>query len=577
MPIQVRAEKALKNILHDYSNFSVSTIDSFFQKILRALAREIHLPLKMEVEVSTDDAILSVTEALFREIGNDKELTEWLTDLAMQKIDLDKGWNIENDISLVAKEIFRESSHHDKILTRLEIKNIYDDLIKRRSTFVKKMEALGKEALAAMAGAGCSVDDFSYKSTGVAGYFLKIIKPKKFDDYAPTDRAIKGMEGSDAWFSKSSPRKNELEGFVSSTLIPILNKANQLFTEGFRDYVTADEVLKKIYLFGLVNDLQSKFREYRRENNVILLADTTRLLSDVIEGNDTPFIYEKTGNRYKHLLIDEFQDTSLLQWQNLMPLVINTLGSGFITLVVGDAKQSIYRWRGGNMNLLIRDIFIDLVNFRSLFKEEALSTNYRSKKEVVHFNNSFFETATEIIGAEPEMKDHSLLGLAYGKDLAQEVAEKNTTGGYVEIGFIDSDEIETPEEDEKADWKDEAMRRMLAEIRTLIDEKKYIYRDIAILVRSNVEGNKIATYLLENGIEKIISPDSLMLSSSPKITFLLNVFRFLSHQENEVARAELLYYYARFISQKDIPLHSVFSDHKNSPSLAKRKNEQYTF
>ena len=571
--IRIQSERALKNILHDYSNFSVSTIDSFFQRILRSLAREIHLPLKMEVEINTDDAILSVTEALFHEIGSDKELSDWLTDLVLQKLDLDKGWNIEADISSVAREIFNESSSSRKVLSRQEIREIYSSLREKKMKFTRTMAAFGKEGLEAIRNGGFDIDDFSYKSSGVAGYFRKIAQGKSSDDFQPGSRVLKGIESADTWISKNHAQRNELLFLTEEKLLPLLRKAMEFFEKEFTDYCTTDEVLKKIYLFGLVNDLQSKFREYRREKNVILLADTTRLLSEVISDHDTPFVYEKTGNRFKHLLIDEFQDTSLLQWKNLMPLIINTLGSGFITLVVGDAKQSIYRWRGGNMNLLIKDIYVDLTHFRSLVKQSALATNYRSKKEIVEFNNRFFKEAKKLL--QNDDQNDGLLELAYGQDLEQVVAAKNNQGGYVQVDLISTEEINVPD-DEDADWKDEAMRRMLEAINDLIQNKKYQYKDIAILVRKNTDGNKIANFLLENKIEKIISPDSLMLNSSPAINFLINIFRFLADQGNQIARAEFLLYYVTHLSKPVEDIHKIFSDHKVKGSTSKKKQESTT-
>lgn len=559
--IRVRAEKSLKNILHDYSSFSVSTIDSFFQRILRALAREIHLPLKMEVEVSTDDAILAVTDSILREVGNDKDLTEWLTDLALQKMGEEKGWNIENDIAVVAGELFKEDHHNKKILSRDDIKKIYKDLNLKRNAFTSKLKKIGEQGLNIIEGAGFSINDFSYKESGVAGYFLKISNPKNAASFALGSRVLNGLQDPTSWTSKKSEYKETLDDLVACDLHPLLSKAAAIVETEFREFITANEVLKKIYLFGLVNDLQEKFREYRKENNVILLSDTTKLLGDMIEGNDTPFIYEKTGNRFKHLLIDEFQDTSLLQWKNLLPLVVNALGSGFMTLIVGDAKQSIYRWRGGNMNLLIRDIFTDLINFESITHPEVLATNYRSKKEIITFNNHFFLNANEIANTQLDMKDHPVLGLAYGKDLHQEVAPKNNDSGYVEVRYLESEESEE-EDGETKKWKDVAMINLLNEIRNQI-AKGFSYRDIAILVRKNTEGNEIATFLLQNEIDKIISPDSLLITASPKINFLINTLRFLADQKNAIARAEVLYYFALNIANIKFDKHTYFSDHKN--------------
>ena len=166
------------------------------------------------------------------------------------------------------------------------------------------------------------------------------------------------------------------------------------------------------------------------------MSDTTQLLSKVIHESDAPFLYEKTGNRYKHLLIDEFQDTSILQWKNLLPLIVNSLGSGFTTLVVGDAKQSIYRWRGGNMNLLLSDLFSDLKQFKSMMKEEVLSINYRSKKNIVEFNNNFFKNAPILANEGIGMNNFVPLSLAYGIDLLQKTFQKNDSGGFVKIRFL---------------------------------------------------------------------------------------------------------------------------------------------
>lgn len=571
--IKSRAARALKNILHDYSSFSVSTIDSFFQRILRSLAREIHLPLKMEVEVSSDDAILAVTDALLQEIGNDKELSDWLTDLALQKMGDEKGWNIDQDIYVVAREIFKEDHHNKVILSRNDIRNVYDDLLKLKNSFLIRLKSIGQKALTIIDGSGFSIDDFSYKLSGVAGYFSKISNPKNPESFEISKRIESGLNDITSWTAKKSPHKITLDQLVESELHPLLLKATAIVNAEYQDYITAVEVLKKIYLFGLVNDLQNKFKEYRKENNVILLSDTTKLLGDIIDKNDTPFIYEKTGNRFKHLLIDEFQDTSLLQWKNLLPLVINALGSGFMTMVVGDAKQSIYRWRGGNMNLLIRDILVDLVDFKSLATTDVLATNYRSKKEIVYFNNAFFENAAHVVNNQLEMNDHSILELAYFKDLEQKVNSEKDFDGYVNIEFIDAkneqaeiqEETTTDDENESLKWKDVALKNLLIKINEQID-KGFSYRDITILVRKNIEGNEIATFLLENNIDKIISPDSLLITASPKINFLVNVCRFLVDRKNNIARAEILYYYATSIAGVNFDNHAYFSDHKNFKS-----------
>ena len=565
-----KSERALKNILHDYSSFSVSTIDSFFQKILRALAREINLPLNMEVEVEMDDAILEVTDKLLKEIGIDKELTQWLTDLAIQKIDDEKGWNLEKDIASVARELFKEKRHNSKTLSREEIQKHYKRLLLIRQHFENKMKDSGNKALAIIQKNNLEISDFSHGSKGVAGYFLKIINGKDSEDYKIKGRVADAMQSSEKWATKKSDRRNEILTVASEELIPLLLNINSYVEIEFRNYQSAVEVIRKIYLFGLVNDLQKKFSEYREDNNVILLSDTTRLLNNVIHDQDAPFLYEKTGNRYKHLLIDEFQDTSQLQWKNLLPLIINTLGSGFTTLIVGDAKQSIYRWRGGNMNLLLTGIFNDLNNFKSLIKEEVLSVNYRSKKSVIEFNNSFFKNAPELVNEQLGMNNYPPLQLAYNEDLKQKIDTRNEIGGFVRMRFLTASE----KDNGKDGWKDPAFTELLSTIKKLL-ENNYSYKDICILVRKNSDGNDIANMLFENGIEEIISPDSLLITSSPKISFILDVFRFLLDNSNAIAKSEIIYYYRRYLTDnKNENWHEVFSDHKKAGFKSKNNFEK---
>jgi ATP-dependent exoDNAse (exonuclease V) beta subunit len=567
MDIASSARKTLKNILHDYSAFSISTIDSFFQRILRALAREIHLPLNMDVQVELDDAILDVTERLFRDIGVDPDLTQWLTDLSLQKLDDDKGWNIEKDIASVARQLFREGRAEEKPMTREQIHNQYKLLLQIRKDFESTMKKLGEEMLAEFARHRLEVSEFAYGNGGVAGYFLKIANPAKPESFLFTKRILDALSDPEKWATKKSPRRTEIIELAESSFIPHLAKTHSCFEEKFIDYATAVEILRKIYLFGIVNDLQKKFSAYRNENNIILLSDTTRLLGDVIRDSDTPFIYEKTGNRYKHLLIDEFQDTSILQWKNLLPLIINTLGSGFTTLVVGDAKQSIYRWRGGNMNLLLRNIFTDLSGFNSLLQENFLTTNYRSREEIVRFNNQFFAAAPAVANESIKMNDFPALQLAYGTDVIQDSRDQDAAGGYVRIKFFESEE---DEEGEKSPWKQKALDDMLQIIRDLLGNN-YSYKDICILVRKNKEGNEIADHLINNGIQDIISPDSLLLSGSPKITFLISAFRFLLDNSDAIARTEVLYYYHTYIREGNEDLHGLFHDHRFAGS-GKRKN-----
>ncbi len=555
-----RADAALKLILHNYSSFSVSTIDSFFQRILRALAREMHLPLRLEVEVGLDDAILEVTDRLLREVGVDAELTSWLSELIFQKLEEDKGWNVEKDIHQVARELFKDHFEDTPALNRERIREIYQQLKKIRKSFELRMKENATQAIQTMELYSLEVTDFSYGKSGVMGNIEKIKNGFFPDDFRIKARALSALQDSDKWFTKSSSAKEQIKDAVNAGLGKNLEAMNTIFQEGFREYLSACEALRRIYMFGIANDVLKKFSEYRNEKNVILLADTPKMLSEIITGQDAPFIYEKSGNRFNHLLIDEFQDTSLYQWKNLLPLINNTLGSGNMALVVGDAKQSIYRWRGGNMNLLLFNIFADLNHFKELYQEEILSTNYRSRQDIVEFNNDFFKALPAVIRTGIHPDGHPLLDLAYSEELHQEVATKNEKPGYIRIKFLEK-KTDEPEEEEPVGWKDTALKETLENIRSLLNQN-YDYRDIAVLVRKNLEGNEIANFLLENGITQIISPDSLLITAAPRIQFLVNLMRFLSETQDSIAKTEVLYYYNRYILKKSITeYHEIFKDH----------------
>ena len=578
--VKSRAKKALELILHDYSSFSVCTIDSFFQKVMRALAREIHLPLRFEVEMRKDEVIEQITENLLNDVGKDKELAEWLSDLILQKMDDEKSWNIEGDIRFIANELFREESVTNQSLTREQIRIVLKKLHALKKSFETSMKVFGDKAVRLIEDHGMTPSDFTQKEKGVAGYFYKIRKNEGAEKYKPNTYVQKAALSADQWFPKTSPRKNEILTLVEKRLMQHLQQALDYYKEEFFRYAGAIEVLKKIYVLGIVNDLQSKLSEYREEENIVLISDTPKILQSFISTDDAPFIFEKTGNRYKHFLLDEFQDTSNLQWQNLLPLITNSLAEGNFTMVVGDAKQSIYRWRGGNMNLLACELRRAFNPFESIIREEALATNYRSKRNIIDFNNAFFTLVPAILNRELEIAEDTLLNIVYSEELKQHVPEKNNSGGFIHVQFFDDDKADGNDSNEegkmtieKVDllkWKQKGLNALLETIHQRV-KQNYSLGDIAILVRWNNEGNEIADFLFDHGITKILSPDSLLLSKSAVVQFLINVFRYLSNNHDEVAASELIYFCAVHLAhERTEDLHPVFSDLHFSKAKSKK-------
>ena len=561
--IQKNARKVLENILHDYSSFAVQTIDGFFQKIVRALAYELGLPLRFDIELNQDQVINNISDFLLLDVGINQNITDWLSKLLLFKINDDKGWNIDNDIHKIASELFKESLNteanfiSDENLIKLakELKNIKDD-------FESIMKTYGEEALNYMEINGLSIADFSYGKSGVANYFNKIANYSSPKDFEPKTRTLEALGNPDKWYSKTSLKKNQIIETVEGTngLMHILQNSITHYNNHFEKYITAIETHKLIHLYGLLAHLKDKLKQYRDENNAVFLSDTNNLLNVINSENDTPFVYEKIGNRFKHLLIDEFQDTSDFQWKNLLPLINNTLANGNSAIIVGDAKQSIYRWRGGNMKLLLNEVKNSLGHFDEIIQEYSLNTNYRSKHKVIQFNNQFFKTASAMLADFLKIDADDWFHKAYSiEDLHQQTSDKNLEGGYIKIQMLEGIKKENEEDDTiEQKWKEVALDKTLETIKQCQSDG-YNLKDIAILVRRNTEGNDIARFLFNNGYERVISSDSLLLSRAPQIQSILNIYRYLNDRNDKISSAEILYYYTNILNKNQGNLNELFS------------------
>ncbi len=565
--IPLNAKRVLENIMHDYSAFAIQTIDGFFQKIVRALAHELKLSLRFDIELDQQKVIDIISDNLLLEVGMNENITDWLSKLLLIKINDDKGWNIDHDIQKIAHELFKEElNDRNDFVNDEALKSLATELKAIKDRFEKTMKEIATQAFQIMEFNGLTVADFAYGKSGVANYFNKITDNYTALNYIPGKRVMEAFHDTGKWSSKTSALRNKIIECVEGSggkkgLQEILLDSIDYYTLHFEEYVSAIETHKLIYIYGLLTHLKEKLKQYRDDNGTVFLSDTNRLLSVINAENDTPFVYEKIGNRFKHLLIDEFQDTSDFQWNNLLPLINNTLANGNTAFVVGDAKQSIYRWRGGNMKLLLNGVADSLKPFKEVIHEHSLSTNYRSKDKVVQFNNQFFKLASKLIANEFNLDAEDWFHKAYSiEDLHQHTSEKNLEGGYVSIQFLeDIKQSEETEAGEIKKWKDIALERTLATIKQC-EQDGYSMRDIAILVRRNTEGNVIARFLFDNGYTRVISSDSLLLYKAPQVQFILNIYRYLNDRQDKISAAEILYYYTNIINTNLNPkLHELFS------------------
>lgn len=535
---QLRQKSAdvLSLILHRYSQFSVSTIDAFFQRVIRSFTREAGLLGNFRLELDNDLVLDEVIAALLDELGPDhQQLTEWVVRFSRDRLEEGSSWNITQSLKDFAREIFNEDFKivEERVLgvTKETHQEVMKNLRAVCATFRAVMKKKADEALAILAAEGLTVEDFNFKGSGTAYSYFRTFSE---GNYVGTRgaRLQAYLAGAEAWAKKNS-KGNHMRTVAEAQLLPILRAMAAHDEQYGKDFHTAEVILKNYYAFGLLADITRKLQHYKSENNLMLLADAPQFLQRLIRDSDTPFIYEKVGSWFNHYLIDEFQDTSRLQWENFVPLLSEAADQHHENLIVGDVKQSIYRWRGGDLQLLQRDVVQRFGGER--VNVQALDRNFRSAGHIVAFNNRFFAAAAKLVSREVEDEFPAQVYT----DVAQQVS-KWPEAGYVRIEFLEEDE---------GDWKESALKQLPRWLEELHAQGMAL-NDIAILVRENQEGQRIANFLLQHQQSPeakpdfrydVVSNDSLRLDSAWSVNVLTTAFLFLKNPEDRIARAQLAF------------------------------------
>jgi ATP-dependent exoDNAse (exonuclease V) beta subunit len=519
--IQEKCSKILTSVLHRYSDLGICTIDKFTHKIIREFAHDLHLPVNFEVEMDKNALINRAVDMLLAKTGLDPELTNVLLEFSLRKIEEEKRWHIENDIADLASGIFDdESVQFLSTLKNIEIK----DLIKVRDVLKSKIKGFeshlaskGQEALSLIASAGIDHNQFAFGAkSGIAKYFIYLIEKR---NYKPSPRIVSSIE-NDKWYaSKISISEKAAIDSIKAELSAIFSYAVTYVSENFQEYSKFCLINQNIYGLMLLTEVEKMLGQLKKEQNKIHISEFNKYISSIVVNEPAPFIYERIGEKYKHYLIDEFQDTSVLQWQNLLPLLDNSLSTGNFNLIVGDGKQSIYRWRGGEVeqfaslpklfradpeNLIMEQRGATL---ERNYQPKVLKNNFRSKKEVVDFNNQFFSFASTLLTEE--------YANIYN-ELEQNYSESNS-GGYIQIDIIESESDE--------DYREYNCKKILQTIQGALIEG-YAYKDMAILFRTNEKAAHVAEFLLQNNIE-VISPDSLLICNSSKVSLIILLLKHL--------------------------------------------------
>ncbi|MFY9151624.1 MAG: UvrD-helicase domain-containing protein [Prolixibacteraceae bacterium] len=560
MMVERQAQLVLKRILHDYSRFSISTIDSFFQRVIKAFNRELGINAAYNVELDEKSILEEAADRMIQSVEDDPKLLEWLDAFASDKIRDGKGWNLKKDILRLGNEIYNETfkslneSLYQKLNDRAFLQEYRGKLSKIIVLYENKLKSLGQEGLNVMEMEGLSADDFKSKGSGPAGGFQKM-KDLKFTLNITT---LKSVDESSAWITASvkEPKKSQLTEFAESKLMPKMQQAVRLVQTENRNYVTAKLIISQLYTLGILVDLRKSVKELSREKGIVLISDSGHLLKDVIADSETPFVYEKTGSVYSHFMIDEFQDTSGLQWNNFRPLIGNSLSEDHLGMVVGDVKQAIYRWRSGDWRLLAGKLGESFPAFG--LQNEVLNSNWRSYGKVIRFNNTLFRLAPELLQQhiEAELSDaeirenpvHFSIPEVYADSVQQVSNPKVANLGNVRVRFLES------KKDQADDNKDLILTELIDLIKNLQD-KGVKAIEMAILVRDKKQARLIADLFLEQkGLPEneaynfdILSGESLYINNSEVISLIISILTCFLSPDDQVVKAQLNYLYYRKI------------------------------
>ncbi len=516
-----QAGKALELLLHNYSFFRVETIDSFFQSVLRNLAHELELTANLRVGLNDVQVEEQAVDQMIDALKPKDRMLQWLLRYIMDNIDDDRTWNVIGQIKQFGKTIFRdyykqESKELNKVVAQ---EGFVDDYAKMlRGIRAKAQEHMGQiatEFFSCLADEGLSVDDFSGKNRGVCSIFLKLQRGE-MDESIVTKTVADAVGNPGKWYVKSSPNAQLIHTLADGVLGQLLRRAVGEQRQQWRLFKSADLTLRHLSQLRLLNSIETQVRLMNDEANRFLLSDTQQLLHDLIDGSDSPFIYEKIGTQLEHIMIDEFQDTSTVQWKNFKVLLRETMSHrGASSLIVGDVKQSIYRWRSGDWRLLagISGQFADTGEKLVIHK---LDTNYRSQPRVIDFNNKFFAEAA------------SQEGVSAYDDVEQLWPDGKDMAGAVEVTLFPTD-----------DYAPTTLKAVGECVEKLLQQGAKA-EDIAILVRSNNHIPLLANHLLEQlpGVN-VVSDEAFRLDASTAVQLIVHALRYLVHPDDLIARAFL--------------------------------------
>ncbi len=563
-----RAKELLFNIEHHYEDFSVSTIDSFVHKVVRTFAAELELPQNFETVIDESDFVPFIVEDVYQRVGRDKDFTTILTRFVLSKVEDEKSHKINDTLSGFVKEQLKEQNYFaakslDTLTTAdfiTVIKNVSATLAQLKATVTAK----GKEAFTLVENVGLSFDDFKGKKSRspVHSFFKKAAQFNKIQELTPDGINKTTREtfiDDTGWYTKTTPGAiiEKIES-VKEPLKGLFNEISALAGQ----YLTYRLIFDNIFQVALTREIRALIRLFIERTQKVHISEFNKQIAKKIAGEPVPFIYERLGVRYTHFMIDEFQDTSLLQWSNLLPLIHESLAGNHFNMLVGDAKQAIYRFRGGEVELFTHlPLLYGLEKTENMrdaeraltdnFVTKPLDTNYRSRAEIIRFNNDFFNYAKA--GLPGDLKK-------IYENHQQKPSVHTGKGGFVSLHLIDAGSAEEYGRNKELE---------ILEIIRELHKKGYPYGKITVLSRKNKDSSSMAAVLLSNNIP-VVSSESIKLAVSPKVRFLVSLLHYLLHPDNEVNNANLLYLFLKNRG-KEGEFHRLLL-HKEDPARVMRQD-----
>lgn len=526
--LTVRAQAVFENILHNYSQFSIGTIDKFTHRIIRTFAQDLDLPQNFEVEMEHKLLLKQAVDLLISKTGEDEKLTQLLVNFIKDKTADDKSWLIENDFYLVAEELLKESGQeHCDNLKELNLDDFFliqKSIQKYINKFDQELSAIGIGFVDDCKDQGISPEWLVGGKNGLRKYF-DYLRTQQWEKYIPTKTNYTNIE-KENWYASKAPTSSYASiDSLQEKHKPFVNRALEILLD-YPKYVKFRLIASNFYAMAVLHEISKQMQYIKEQNNIIPIGEFNKKIATVLQNEEGNFIYERLGERYANYFIDEFQDTSELQWKNLLPLLENAIANGQkpgSAMLVGDAKQAIYRWRGGEV-----DQFIELQlkaaspSGKEPYKMEAcsLDCNYRSAAEIVDFNNQFFSSVA------PKIENQKYSALFSNLNSKQ----VRGTGGHVSIEYIDYN----------GDYEELQKARCLSNIEQL-REDGFNYGDICILTRTKAKGTVLVKLLSEKGIP-VVSAESLLLEQSTEVKFMLNFLRFLNEPMHPRYRFKLIEY-----------------------------------